>query len=137
MRHAESVSAEGGRPMKESKSAVRLLYTAAIFIASAVSSAPFLRRFLRHMTRQPNRLRKYWSTALRLIGLEQMPWEETFFHGSFMVPGLPWLLHSVPHSVPWCLDCLWAWCQGILGDWRINPYSALWRSFRDFPGQAS
>lgn len=36
MRHAESVGAEGGRPMKESKSAVRLLYASAVFIASAV-----------------------------------------------------------------------------------------------------
>ena len=134
MRHAESVGAERGRPMKGNKNAVRLLYTTAVVIA--LSSAPFLRRSSRHMTRQPYRLKKYWSTVPRLIGLEQTPWEETFFHGSFMVPGLPWLLHSVPHSVPWRSDYLWAWCRGISGDWRINPYSALWRFFRDFRGQA-
>ena len=131
MRHAQSVGAERGRPMKGNKSAVRLLYTAAIFIASAVILCAVFASLL-----APYRLKKYWSTVPRLIGLEQTPWEETFFHGSFMAPGLPWLLHSVPHSVPWRSDYLWAWCRGISGDWRINPYSALWRFFRDFRGQA-
>ena len=52
--------------MKGNKSAVRLLYTAAIFIASAVILCAVLRRSSRPMTRQPYRLRKYWSTVPRL-----------------------------------------------------------------------
>ena len=103
---------------------MRQPYLSLLPLFSALSS----RRFLRLMTRQPYRLRKYWSTVLRPIGLERTLWEEIFFQGSFTGPGLPWPLHSAPHSVPWRSDCLWAWYRGISGDWRINPYSALWRS---------
>lgn len=102
--------------MKGNKSAVRLLYTAAIFIASAVILcavfAPLLAPYDPSAV-SPEEILEHSSAP---IGLERTPWEETFFHGSFMAPGLPWPLHSAPHSVLWRSDCLWAWYRGISGD---------------------
>lgn len=53
------------------------------------------------MTRQPYRLRKYWSTVLRPIGLERTLWEEIFFKGYLRGPvfrGLCILLRILYHG---------------------------------------